>query len=99
MNNPKTFAVSIPVNWEQEQPVPGVTNVAHIQRLPTEEIVITFGHVSPLIYGANEKQKEQAESLSKAGIIPQTVARVSLTVPAARELLNMLSDLLKGEKP
>ena len=99
MNNPKTFAVSIPVHWKQEQPVPGVTNVTLIQRSPTEEIVITFGHILPLIYGDQEKQKEQAESLSKAGIIAQTVARVSLTVPAARQLLDMLSDLLKGEKP
>ena len=87
--------VSIPLNWRADQPVPTASNVFHMQKTPTNEVVVTFGYAAPMIFGEPDQQNTQLESLVLNGLTAETVARVCLSVSAAQQLLKALSTELK----
>ena len=88
--------VSIPITWPTEQPIPQTANQVLVQRTPAEEVVLSFGHVSPVLTGSPAEQKEQALALSKRGVSVQVVARLVLTVKTAGQLQSILSEHLGG---
>lgn len=88
--------INIPIKWDQEAPDPLPANVVHIHRTPYDEVILSFGHGSTLLYGSLEEQQQQANSLTnEGGITIRPNARLVLPLMAVQNLVNYLDALLK----
>lgn len=88
--------LDIPIKWAQEGPSPLAANVVHLHYTPFQEVILTFGHVSPVLHGSPEEQDRQAENaLNEGGFTIRTNARLALPLKTARNLSRYLQQLLK----
>lgn len=85
----------IPIVWGKEQPAPKSANTILVEGTPFEEIILTLGHSSTMAHGEPEKQRKHIEHLQRKGLLVETVARVSMTIPVAKTLLNSLNSEIR----
>lgn len=94
---PADDTIGVPVKWSDEVPEPLPANVMHIHRTPFDEVILTFGHASSLLYGSQDEQDEQLAALSKKGITVRPNARLVLSFSSARRLKGFLCEMLEEE--
>lgn len=82
--------VSIPIRWDRLSSVPQPSNYFVVQKTPADEIVLTFGHASPVL---GSQTQARAQELASEGIAPEVVARVILSMKTAGELLQILDQI------
>lgn len=92
--------MSVPIRWISEHPAAQPTNQVAVQRVPSDEIVLTFGCIdTPIISGTAKAQREQVASIAEHGLEVRSVARLVLSMKTAREFHQALTNELdeKGE--
>ena len=94
---PADDTISVPVKWSDDIPEPLPANVVHIHRTPFDEVILTFGHASSLIYGSPDEQEEQLVTLSTKGITVRPNVRLVLPFSATRRLKDFLCEMLEEE--
>ena len=95
MENPQTIFPK----WPLDASAPLASNVFVVQRTASEEIVLTFGNSSPIIFGTLEQQSAQVKELARQGTGVEIMARVVMSVHNARELHAILGQQLQGQTP
>ena len=86
----KPITVDIKARWAPEQPDPQFVNQFAVQALPTAEIILTFGVMTPLFAGTGEEQLAQMHELQKTGAKVETAARLVMPHSIARQLHTIL---------
>ena len=82
-------------DWALEQPDPKWDTHFVVQRFtPGKEIVLTVGVLVPMFYGTEQDYVEQAARLEQNNIGIQTVARLVLSSPVAKDLHRVLGEQL-----
>jgi len=96
-NKMSDIGITIPVQWDLEDPPPPHPANQFVVLARPEEVVLTFAFAAPLVVGTPQEQMEQAKKLrSRGGIKPAFVTRVVITAHVARQLHQVLGKQLAG---
>ena len=89
-------SVSTFVKWgEADRVEVRPANAFLVQRSSVNEVVLNIGYVpTPALSGPPAAQEAEARKLAKAGLEPTSIARFTLTLEAAQQLLGVMQQHL-----